>query len=428
VFDAKLYSSSPTRRSTAPGGFGQHHFGGGGGSLPGTPEAAGAAPGPFSSQPQEASATGPSGPSAFEQQQRAGGEGIAAVTRAFSPDVLQLQGLAGSGNGGGFSPAWLSSSLAEAWDGASSDGGASRSTTSSPDRGLRGGAGAWLAWGAGGGGAGRSGGERVGGGSIDLGTLGRARRTLAASEPGFGTRSVLGSRDARAFGANSSGGGFSSGDPSTGRACTDSSSGDGGSSSDGTANSSAGTANSNASTEGGACRFSCAAGDDDAVCVVEVAMAAAVEATTRPARGGRGGKHRQKAKLNASLQQLAGRADAPAAQGYVDACLGAYKRRHAGDGAALELLTRHLAYLIGGVVRFKLEGQIPWSALPVPDPADLADKTRTPNYRSWLVRLGVVTPEAFGRDYLDGGGCESPCGAAAAALAVAVGMGMGPLA
>ena len=69
-------------------------------------------------------------------------------------------------------------------------------------------------------------------------------------------------------------------------------------------------------------------------------MAAAVEATTRPPRGGRGGKHRQKAKLNQSLQQLAGQTDADAAQAYVDTCLGVYRKQHHGDPAALELLTR----------------------------------------------------------------------------------------
>ncbi|KAI8470329.1 MAG: hypothetical protein J3K34DRAFT_420935 [Monoraphidium minutum] len=124
-------------------------------------------------------------------------------------------------------------------------------------------------------------------------------------------------------------------------------------------------------------------------------MAAAVEATTRPPRGGRGGKHRQKAKLNQSLSQLGAAPDAAAAQAYVDACLAVYKKQHAGDPAALELLTRHLAYLIGGVVRFKLEGLIPWGELPVPAPSELADKSRTPTYKAWLCRLGVVAPEVF---------------------------------
>jgi hypothetical protein len=67
------------------------------------------------------------------------------------------------------------------------------------------------------------------------------------------------------------------------------------------------------------------------------------------------------------------------------------------------------------VVRFKLEGLIPWSALPVPAPSELADKSRTPTYKAWLCRLGVVTPEAFA----DGGDPGtpipgSPCGGAPA--------------
>jgi hypothetical protein len=47
------------------------------------------------------------------------------------------------------------------------------------------------------------------------------------------------------------------------------------------------------------------------------------------------------------------------------------------------------------VVRFRLGGLIPWRDLPVPAPHELADKSRTPTYKAWLCRLGVVTPEAF---------------------------------
>jgi hypothetical protein len=50
------------------------------------------------------------------------------------------------------------------------------------------------------------------------------------------------------------------------------------------------------------------------------------------------------------------------------------------------------------VVRFKLEGLIPWPELPVPAPCELADKSRTPTYKAWLCRLGVVPPEAFAGD------------------------------
>lgn len=149
---------------------------------------------------------------------------------------------------------------------------------------------------------------------------------------------------------------------------------------------------------------------EDAVCVVEVAMAAAVEASTRPPRGCRGGKHRQKSKLFQSLQALAERpgasaVHAAAARAYVDACVDAYRNKlHRGDGAALELLTRHLAYLIGGVLRFGLEGVIPWGQLPVPAADELADKSRTPTYKAWLCRLGMVSAEVF-EEAGGGGGC-----------------------
>jgi hypothetical protein len=388
--------AAAARRATAPGaplgGFGGGLTGPLFGSLPSTPEGgalaacappplfgAGSSSGFSGSGPSGSSGGsgtsgggggggGGSGASAFEAAQRAGGgEALAAVARALSPECPR---------GGGSPAPWVSSSMAEAWDAASSE--ASRSAASSPDR-APAGRGGWGAWGAIGGGAAGSGagggaaGIGGGGASIDLGSLARAgRRGVAGSEPGLTSRSGLGLSGL-------------SGLSVTLPEC--------------------GTPRGNAGAAAAAAAAAELGDDSDALCVVEVAMAAAVEATTRPPRGGRGGKHRQKAKLNQSLQQLAGHADAGAAQAYVDTCLAAYKKRHPGDPAALELLTRHLAYLIGGVVRFKLEGLIPWGDLPVPAPHELADKSRTPTYKSWLCRLGVVAPEVF-----SDGGADSPCG------------------
>jgi hypothetical protein len=58
-------------------------------------------------------------------------------------------------------------------------------------------------------------------------------------------------------------------------------------------------------------------------------------------------------------------------------------------------------------VRFQLDALIPWADLPVPAPAELADKTRTPTYKAWLCRLGVVPPDAFATA---DSGPESACG------------------
>jgi hypothetical protein len=405
VFDAKLYSGSPTAAARA----------------------AHAGADPFAGANAGADSGGSSGngASVFERLQREGGEEAAAIARAFSPEV-HLRGLAGAGlgigglggciggiGGSGFSSsAWMMSGslTGVAWDGASADGSPGRSAASSP------------------GVVARSGPQHL--------------RGPFASEPGFALRrSTLGgevwgsprcgsgggaggSRCPSDGGAplaagasscgGSSGGGFSHGGASLGAISCSSSHGGGAPTCIKSAVGSAPGAAIKPAAAGNPPQSAiadCRPDDDsDALCVVEVAMAAAVEATTRPPRGGRGGKHRQKAKLNQSLQQLAGRPDAPAAQAYVDACLSVYRQQHSGDAASLELLTRHLAYLIGGVVRFKLEGRIPWGKLPVPEPADLSDKTRTPNYRSWLVRLGVVGAEVFAAAGDEPP--ESPCGAA----------------
>ncbi len=460
MFESKLFCSSPSaaaaaaRRATAPGGaFGSPSgrvCGGGGGafanaqaqSLGGLPPSCGGTPEPHAPTPGGCRALSPApwadASAAATASPRAGhisappllqpldSFDAACISRGLSPDFRRS-----------FSPApWLSPagpgsargefhhghhghSHSHPWDCASSDGGGGRSAASSPDPATY-----RPGWAAAGGAC-----SRLGDSGARMGVNPAAARRLAAgSEPGCfaGPNSLLhhgsGIDDAASSTFDSSCGGAG---------CALNSSDGGATTANGSANTSSGGACGPAVA--GRCGLAFAMqhpgvygngggppsrpmssmsaavadDDDDAMCVVEVAMAAAVEATTRPPRGGRGGKHRQKAKLNQSLQQLAGHADADAAQAYVETCLAAYRKLHAGDAVSLELLTRHLAYLIGGVVRFKLQGMIPWSKLPVPALAELSDKSRTPNYRSWLTRLGVVAPDAFG----SAGGADSPLGA-----------------